>query len=98
MRAHQRLRCELLEDRTVPAVFDLNVTPVITINGASFSFANGTSGSNTTNFVSIQRTGVEQGYNTGGATEFDTKQTSALNLASVPTISMGGTLYREFLL
>jgi hypothetical protein len=44
---------------------------------------------------------IEQGYNTAGTLEFDTKasiHTHALLLSSVPTVDIGGTLYREFLL
>lgn len=52
-------------------------------------------------FVRIQNTGSEKGYNTDGKPEFDTKGgafTHAIQLGDVPTVELGGIVYREFLL
>jgi len=61
----------------------------------------GTNGST----LSSQNQGMEQGYNTGGLTEFDTKEipgpggsdfTRAIQLGEIPVVDIDGTLYREF--
>src|SRR6476646_7000405 len=60
-------------------------------------------------FEQIQHNGVEQGYNTDGATQFDSKSTANFNhsilLAQVPIVigdgtngTIDGVAYREFLL
>ncbi|MHC4418463.1 MAG: hypothetical protein ACYSU6_07735, partial [Planctomycetota bacterium] len=52
-------------------------------------------------FVRIQGTGVQQGYNTDGTLEFDTKPgvfTHSIQISDLPTIDIGGTLYRELML
>jgi len=76
-----------------------------TINGANFQqFSDGAAGSgNIDSFVRIQKTGVEQGYNTSGRPlEFDENTslsfTHSLLLSEVPILSDNGTNYREFLL
>jgi len=76
-----------------------------TINGANFQqYSNGAGGSgNIDAFVRIQRTGVEQGYNTDGRpVEFDENTsasfTHSLLLSGVPLVTDGGINFREFLL
>ena len=52
-------------------------------------------------FVRVENAGVEHGYNTDGQREFDTKGggfTHSLQLKDVPTVSVLGVLYREFML
>ncbi len=55
--------------------------------------------------LSTQNQGMEQGYNTGGLTEFDTKEipgpggsdfTRSIQLGEIPVVDIDGTLYREF--
>ena len=76
-----------------------------TINGANFQqFSDGAGGSgNIDAFVRIQRTGVEQGYNTDyRPVEFDENTsatfTHSLLLSEVPVVTDGGINFREFLL
>jgi hypothetical protein len=55
-------------------------------------------------FVRIQGKPVEEGYNTDGAIEFDTKDhagqnwTHSITLADVPIVTIDGVQYREFIL
>ncbi|MHC4911463.1 MAG: PEP-CTERM sorting domain-containing protein [Planctomycetota bacterium] len=52
-------------------------------------------------FVRIQASGVQHGYNTDGTLEFDTKPgvfTHSIQISDIPTIDIGGTLYRELML
>ena len=52
-------------------------------------------------FVRMQGKGFENGYNTDGTPEFDTKGglwTHSLQLGDVPIVELGGINYREFLL
>jgi len=55
-------------------------------------------------FVRIQRMGTEEGYNTDGAIQWDTKDhtgqnwTHSIRLGDVPIVTIGGVNYREFLL
>jgi len=49
-------------------------------------------------FLRIQASGIEQGYNTTGTPEYDTKDAQALALADVPSTQVDGIMYREFLL
>jgi hypothetical protein len=52
-------------------------------------------------FLRLQATGDEEGYNTSLGTPMDTlggQFTTSLLLSEVPTVNLGGTLYREFLL
>lgn len=52
-------------------------------------------------FVRIQGNGDQQGYNTDGTVQFDTKSdphTHSLLLNRVPVVKIGGILYREFAL
>ncbi|MHC4158442.1 MAG: PEP-CTERM sorting domain-containing protein [Planctomycetota bacterium] len=51
-------------------------------------------------FLRIQGFGVQQGYNTDGTVEFDTKSsfTHSIQLSVVPVVNIDGTDYREFLL
>ena len=53
-------------------------------------------------FLQIKANTTEQGYNTGGATEFDTKDlgshTHSIQLNSIPITSVNGVAYRVFLL
>jgi hypothetical protein len=87
-------------------VLDLN-TPGSwgTINGAIFQqFSDGGAGSgNIDAFVRIQANPVEQGYNTDyRPVQFDEDNSSTFNhsllLSEVPTVTDGGTTYRELLL
>jgi hypothetical protein len=71
-------------------------------NGAYFEWVDhGSTGTgNISSFLRIQGNGLEAGYNTDGALEFDTKKshTRAIQLDEVPIVEKNGTLYREFLL
>lgn len=52
-------------------------------------------------FLRLQATGSEQGYNTSLGTPMDTLGgvfTRSILLSEIPTVNLGGTLYREFLL
>jgi len=55
-------------------------------------------------FVRIQAKPTEEGYNTDGPIEFDTKDhtgqnwTHSITLSQVPIVTIGGDQYREFLL
>jgi hypothetical protein len=52
-------------------------------------------------FLRTQMKGMEQGYNTDGVLQFDTKpdgHTNALLVTQVPVVTIGGIDYREFLL
>jgi hypothetical protein len=55
-------------------------------------------------FVRIQAKPTEEGYNTDGAIEFDTKDhtgqnwTHSITLSQVPIVTIGGVDYREFVL
>jgi hypothetical protein len=52
-------------------------------------------------FLRTQESTFEKGYNTDGTLEFDTKGgafTHSLLLSDVPTVTISGTVYREFLL
>jgi hypothetical protein len=78
------------------------------INGASFTTQSGNSGTGIFNtFAQLQHTGVEQGYNSDAAAQFDEKASHQHNhsilLADIPTFvgdGTGGTIegvvYREF--
>jgi SdrD B-like protein/uncharacterized protein DUF4214 len=101
-----RLQAEQLEDRTVPAIVDLTTVGASgSVNGALFQqFGTDVSGTGLIDsFVRIQATGTEQGYNTDiRPVQFDEKTaanfTRSLLLSDVPTVSVDGVLYREFLL
>jgi len=75
-----------------------------TINDAIFQQLNQDTSAGTgvfNSFVRIQATGIEQGYNTDGTVEFETKAgtwTHSLMLSAVPTLQLGSTVYREFCL
>jgi len=52
-------------------------------------------------FVRLQENGIESGYNTDGAPQFNTKAgtwTHSLNVNDVPIVTIGGVAYRQFLL
>ena len=51
-------------------------------------------------FLRIQGMGVQHGYNTDGTVEYDTMAsfTHSIQISDLPTIDIGGTLYREFML
>src|SRR5215475_7036831 len=52
-------------------------------------------------FLRIQQTGQERGYNTDVGTPLDDKGggfTRTLQLSDVPTVTIGGVVYRQFLL
>ena len=81
----------------------LHVQPAGTGKINSFLRIQRTSGNGST--LSSQNQGMEQGYNTGGLTEFDTKEipgpggsdfTRAIQLGEIPVVDIDGVLYREF--
>ncbi len=51
-------------------------------------------------FLRIQGFGVQHGYNTDGTVEYDTMSsfTNSIQISDLPTVDIGGTLYREFML
>jgi hypothetical protein len=51
-------------------------------------------------FLRIQGFGVQHGYNTDGTVEYDTMAsfTHSIQISDLPTIDIGGTTYREFML
>ena len=86
---------------------DLTTHDSGTINGALFSKIDqtGTGTGALNSFLRIQETGqgdgIEEGYNTDGIVQFDTKDdphTHSLLLSSVPLVNINGTNYREFIL
>ena len=95
---------EPLEDRRLLSVVDLTSAGAMgMVNGAIFEqFTEGSSGTGLLDsFVRIQANGTEQGYNTDGAVEFDTKVgafTHSEQLANIPTVVANGITYREFAL
>jgi uncharacterized repeat protein (TIGR01451 family) len=99
------LRCrpavELLEDRSVPTVLDLtSLNSSGSLNGALFVQTDppGSTGTGTLNsFVRIQNSPSESGYNTTGVQEFDTSNSEAVLVSDLPTITIGGVVYRELL-
>jgi hypothetical protein len=104
------LGIESLEDRTVPAMLDLSTVGALgQINGAIFQQnATQPAGSGVIHaFVRIHAQGaaqtVEQGYNTNARPlQYDENNspqfTRALQLSAIPTVDIGGVVYREFLL
>ncbi|MHC4148346.1 MAG: PEP-CTERM sorting domain-containing protein [Planctomycetota bacterium] len=51
-------------------------------------------------FLRIQSSGIQHGYNTDGAIEFDTMSsfTHSIQIVDIPIANIGGTNYREFML
>ena len=87
------------------AIVDLTTVGATgTINDAIFQQLNPDTSAGTgvfDSFVRIQAAGIEQGYNTDGTVEFETKAgawTHSLMLSAVPTLQLGSTVYREFCL
>jgi hypothetical protein len=112
-KAGTQLRVEQLEGRWVPSAtptLDLSTVGTIgTINGAIFrQYSPQPDGSGVIDaFVRIQAHGsqqtVEQGFNSDYRdVQFDENTspifTRALHLGDIPTVDIGGTLYREFVL
>jgi hypothetical protein len=105
-----RLDLESLEERAVPATLDLTTAGAIgELSGGIFHQDSvQPAGSGVIHsFVRLQTkngdNGVVQGYNTDARPlQFDEKLspsfTHSLRLGDVPTVDVGGTLYREFLL
>ncbi|HEY1378620.1 MAG TPA: SdrD B-like domain-containing protein [Gemmataceae bacterium] len=104
-----RLSLRELEDRLVPSGTVLDLTAhgsSGTINGAIFqqSDAQPTGSGVIHSFVRLQtNAATEQGYNTDGRPlQFDENKspvfTRSLQVGDVPLVSVGGVLYREFLL
>lgn len=85
----------------MPAVLDLTaLNSSGTLNGALFLQADppGSTGTGTLNsFVQIQNTGTESGYNTTGTQEFDSSGSEFVLVGDLPTITIGGVVYRELL-
>src|SRR5690242_2645183 len=75
----RRAFVETLEDRRLLTVVTLlgdnPVPPPVTLNNAVFSVFNlkGSGTGNIQPFVRVQNNGTEQGYNTSGTIQFDTK-------------------------
>jgi hypothetical protein len=102
----------MLEDRLVPSGTPLDLTTsgaIRSINGAIFmQYSPQPTGTGYINsFVRLQtkdaKAAVEQGYNTDyRPTQFDENTspqfTRSLHLSAVPTVNIGGIIYREFLL
>jgi hypothetical protein len=87
------------------ALYDLTAGGTQTINGAVFTTTdNQSTGTGVIDsFVRIQQNGTEQGYNTDARPVQFQENTSvqftrALQLSSVPIVTIGGLQYREFLL
>jgi uncharacterized repeat protein (TIGR01451 family) len=85
----------------VPAVLDLTaLNSSGSLNGALFlqSDPPGSTGTGTLNsFVQIQNPGSESGYNTTGTQEFNSSGSEAVLIGDLPTITIGGVVYRELL-
>jgi uncharacterized protein (DUF2141 family) len=111
--ASKSLRFETLEDRTVPAVLDLTSAIGVSgvINAATYTSVDpqpmGTGVIDP--FVRIQRnpaspTGTEQGYNTDGIEEYDTKDAGghnwdhSLKLSDLQPVIVDGVSYYQFTL
>jgi hypothetical protein len=110
---NSQLRLEQLEDRLVPsgsAVVDLTTAgATVSFDDAMFSQTN-TQPTGTgviQSFLRLQGHGsgntVEQGYNTNvRPTQFDEKTdhnfTRAIKLSDIPTVTINGVVYRQFLL
>jgi len=97
------LELEPLEDRRVPTVLSLTTaTSSGSINGAlfhEFDPSNSTGTGLINSFVRIDAAGFERGYNTLGATEFDTVSGSqAIRVSDVPLVTIDNVNYREFFL
>jgi uncharacterized repeat protein (TIGR01451 family) len=98
-----RLELEPLEDRRVPTILTLaTATSSGSLNGAlfhEFDPSNSTGTGLINSFVRIDAAGFERGYNTLGATEFDTVSGSqAIRVSDVPLVSIDNVNYREFFL
>lgn len=102
-RSRTRLELQSLEAREVPATL-LDLTTAgseVTASGAIFQQTAPVANSST--FLSIQRNGMESGYNTD-ARPFQLDQTGGLTvthsllLSDIPTVTISGTTYREFVL
>ena len=82
----------------------LEETSSAMVNGALFEPFDPDDPTGTGNFdpfVRIQGNGIEKGYTTDGAVEFQTKSgkwTHSLEFGDVPLVNVDGTWYREFLL
>ncbi|MDY6914155.1 MAG: PEP-CTERM sorting domain-containing protein [Planctomycetota bacterium] len=76
-----------------------------TLNGATFQQFDPAKSTGTgviDSFLRVQKNNFEKGYNTdSGTLEFDEKGggfTHSIQLGSIPTVTLGGIVYREFLL
>ncbi|MHC2335471.1 beta strand repeat-containing protein [Bradyrhizobium sp. USDA 4454] len=84
------------------AFTDATPVPAVpgTANGTIFTAgAEGTGTGVINSFLRVQANGTEQGYNTDGTLEFDSKAgnfTHSLTLADIPLVTIGGVQYREF--
>jgi len=108
-----RLFLEHLEDRVVPTVLDLTVgTPIQSFVGTDTASPNdaifrqavpslNAGSGNLASFLRVQAGPTEQGYNTDGKLEFNSKGggfTHALPLSAVQVVSRDGAVYAEFVL
>jgi SdrD B-like domain len=100
-----RLGVEALEGREVPATL-LDLTTAgsqVMANGAIFQQTAPVESSDFLTFLSVQRNSMESGYNTD-ARPFQLDQvgdltvTHSLQLADIPTVTVGTTAYRLFVL
>src|SRR5262249_25535987 len=104
-RHRARLGVLALEGREVPAtLIDLSLGGSQgTASGAIFQQAGPVATGDFHTFLSVQRNGMESGYNTD-ARPFQLDQvgnstvTHSLLLADIPTVTISGTTYREFVL
>jgi hypothetical protein len=102
----RRLRLEELENRLVPSTLDLTTPGAMgAINHAVFfqDSPQPTGSGVIHSFVRLQNSSEEQGYNTDARPlQFDENSsptfTRSLRLSDVPTVTVGGVTYREFLL
>jgi hypothetical protein len=102
-----RLGVQTLEARDVPAAtttLDLSFTGAqVTANSAILQQTAAVPSSNFHTFLALQNSGTEEGYNTD-ARPFQLNQvgnltvTRSLRLADIPTVTINGTVYRQFFL
>jgi hypothetical protein len=104
-RDRTKLKIESLDDRIVPAAFDLTTSGASAeVNGAIFAqYTDTVTGNDSPSFVRIQNDGTERGYNTDARpVQFHTltnrTNTRAITVGQVPRREVNGVLYREFML
>jgi len=98
-----RLAVEQLDQRDVPAVFNLTTAGSQAVtSGFIAQQIDGAPIQDFTRFVRFAGGSIEQGYNTTGNSQFDEIRGPnihpALTLGQIPTVTIGGVTYREFIL